>query len=463
MEFLTGFESTYLPLHDVDVLRLTRHDERWEDDLRLARQAGIRRLRYPVPWHRIERQRGMYDWAWTDDALGGLRELGLAPIVDPLHHTSFPRWLSHGFANPAFPAAYRDFCQAFAERYAWVREYTVFNEPLPTTLLCTDMGAWYPAHRGAEAFFGMLVNVARAICAATAAIRAAQPDARFIHIDTAESHNAIDPESEEFAWFLNQRRFLVHDLILGRVDEEHALYDRLFQHAGVSANDLRWFREHAARIDVLGLDYYAHCEHQFHRTGSVCPSRAPRGFAAIARDYWDRYHLPLMLTETNIRGYVTDRVTWLKYMVEQCEALVADGIPFEGFCWFPFIDSMDWDSLLAAPNGHIDPVGLCHLGEGDLARHPSEITRLYTGLAHGELRGADLPAYRLLTPVSEQLVGFRPQWTGWEWRQPPLAELPRWAWPEALGEADHVYVGRRLPGGAIGQRQGPEADQQIAQ
>lgn len=450
MEFLTGFESTYMPLHDTDVLRLTRHDERWRQDLTLVREMGIRRLRYPLPWHRIERARGCYEWGWLDEVLAGMRELGLAPIADPLHHTSFPRWLADGFLNPDFPAAYRDFCAAAARRYPWVREWTVFNEPLPTTLLCTDMAAWYPARRGEEAFYRVALNVARAICEATAAIRREQPAARFIHIDTAEGHGALDAASEEFARLLNERRFLFHDLILGRVDRGHALYDRLHRLGGAGERELRWFREHAARIDVLGLDYYAHCEHQFHRSGPVCPSQAPLGFAALARQYHARYGLPLMLTETNIRGYVTDHISWLKYMVEQCEQLVAEGIPFEGFTWFPFIDSTDWDSLLDAPRGHIDPVGIYRLAEGDLARCDSELVRLYRGLVRGELRGADLPAYRFLTPVSEQLAGFRPQWSGWDWRQPNLEDLPRWAWPEIFGEATHVYAGRRLPGGAIG-------------
>ncbi len=91
MEFLTGFESTYMPGHDADVLGLTRHDTRWRDDLRLVRDTGIRRLRYPIPWHRIERTRGQYDWSWTDAVLAEMRELGLSPIADPLHHTSYPR------------------------------------------------------------------------------------------------------------------------------------------------------------------------------------------------------------------------------------------------------------------------------------------------------------------------------------------------------------------------------------
>jgi beta-glucosidase/6-phospho-beta-glucosidase/beta-galactosidase len=450
MEFLTGFESTYMPLHDVDVLRTTGHDERWYDDLRLVRDAGMRRLRYSIPWHRVERQRGRYDWSWVDEVLAGMRELGLAPIADPIHHTSFPRWLHDGLLNPEFPGAYRDFCAAFAERYPWVREFTVFNEPLATAQLCTEQGAWYPAHRDAQAFYRMCANMARGICEATAAIARAQPEARFIHVDTAEHHSALDQESEEFAWFVNHRRFLPLDLALGRVDEAHPLYDRLHGYARVGEADLAWLREHPARIDVLGLDYYPHCEYQFHRSGPVCPSRAPLGFAAIAREYQARFGLPIMLTETNIRGYVSDRITWLKYMVEQCEQLVAAGLPFEGFCWFPFIDSMDWDSLLNVPAGHIDPVGIYWLREETLERVPSELSALYAGLARGELRGADLPAYRLLTPMSEHLAGYRDQWLAWEWRQPDARHLPAWALPEVLGETEYAYVGRRLPGGATG-------------
>lgn len=304
MEYLTGFESTYLPNHDIDVLTLTRHDTRLRDDLRLVREAGIRRLRYPIPWHRVERTRGQYDWSWVDTSLGVMRDLGLSPIVDPLHHTSFPRWLSDGFLNPEFPASYAAFCAAAADRYPWVREYTVFNEPLPTTLLCTEIGVWPPARRESGAFWQMVGNVARAICLATEAIRAARPDARFVHVDTAEGHSALDAESEPFVRYLNERRFLFHDLVLGRVDTAYPLWRHLRDEGGLTTDDLAWFRQHAARIDILGLDYYAHCEHQFHIHGSTCPSRAPQGFAALARQYHERYHLPLILTETGGRKIV---------------------------------------------------------------------------------------------------------------------------------------------------------------
>jgi hypothetical protein len=68
------------------------------------------------------------------------------------------------------------------------------------------------------------------------------------------------------------------------------------------------------------------------------------------------------------------------------------------------------------------------------------LARLYRGLARGELRGEDLPAYRLVAPVTDHLAGFQPRWADWAWREPVLAELPAWAWPVAQMGADMRFA-----------------------
>jgi hypothetical protein len=71
------------------------------------------------------------------------------------------------------------------------------------------------------------------------------------------------------------------------------------------------------RVDVLGLDYYAHSEWFYDETGAFAPSPRPVGLAEVVRQYGERYGLPMMLTETNIRGFPTDRASWLRYTLEQ--------------------------------------------------------------------------------------------------------------------------------------------------
>ena len=464
MEFMTGFESTYIPQHDVDVVTLTGHDERYADDLRLVKDAGVRRLRYPALWHQVEREPGRFDWAWTDATMAELRDLGLDPIVDLVHHTSFPGWIKEGMADPDFPRLHARWGAAFAERYPWVRRYTIFNEPFATTLFCGNTGTWYPFYTGKEHFYAMIVNVARSIRAATDAVLRVRPDAIIIHVDTCEGHAAVGCESsgdllpdtdtmnhtpgpdietryreglsvEEtdcltFVRYLNDRRFVFLDLLLGRVDAAHPLFALLTRYAGREV--VEDFREYPAHIDLLGLDYYAHSEYQFAPSGPICPSHAPVGFAALAREYHARYSLPFALTETNIRGFVSDRASWLKHMVEQCEELEREGLPFHGFAWFPFIDSTDWDSLLRDPRQNVDPVGIYWLDAERFDRHESILSEVFAGLARGRITGVDLPAFALMEPVSEHLAGYRRFMDHWDWEPP--RHLPPWAprnssWP----------------------------------
>jgi hypothetical protein len=127
-----------------------------------------------------------------------------------------------------------------------------------------------------------------------------------------------------------------------------------------------------------------------------------------------------MLGETNIRGFASDRVSWLKYTLEQCERARDAGVAFEGYCWFPFVDSADWASLLARAEGIVDPVGVYWLDE-HYDRRPSSMSDAYRLVASGAT-SSSLPAYRFRPPVSEWLQGWLPHMDRWEWRDPPVGE-----------------------------------------
>lgn len=133
-------------------------------------------------------------------------------------------------------------------------------------------------------------------------------------------------------------------------------------------------------------------------------------------EYHERYGLPCMLTETNIRGYASDRASWLKYTLEQCELAQEAGVPLLGYCWFPFLDSCDWDSLLFHCRGAVDPVGVYWL-DSALERRPSAMSDAYALAAQGT-PARDLPAYRFRRPVADWLQGYLPQMAHWDWQAP---------------------------------------------
>lgn len=405
-----GFESTQIFGTGQDVLGTTRHIDLWREDLTRLLKAGITSLRYSVPWHRIEPEPDRFDWSWIDGPLSFMRDSGMQPVLDPLHHTSFPQWLNDGFLNPSFPALYERFLDRLSRRHPWARAYTVFNEPLPTTLSCSYTGMWYPHRASDRDFVCMALRVAEAIRRGSAILRK-NVSPQFVHVDTAEHHTALDKRSAEWTRFANARRFLMTDLILGRVTREHELYPYLIEN-GATDRELDVFSAKPARIDTLGLDYYIHSEMAWKwsaekkRPDLVAVVPHPRGFASIAEDYAVRYRLPLMLSETNLAGTVQERIAWLKIMERECEELVLSGFDFRGFCWYPSIDTTGWPQACTRFTGLLDPQGIWSLQPESFKRIDTELSALYSDLARGRITSAHLPDYPFGPKLQKRLRGY---------------------------------------------------------
>ena len=419
LRFLAAFESTFQPAHDVDVAETTGHVARWREDLDLVRSCGVTALRYPVRWHRIERERGTFDWAETDRVLNHMADVGMSPIVDLVHHTSYPLWLKRGFADRRFGSAFLRYVEAFARRYPWIEGFTLFNEPFTTFFLCGQEGVWAPNLKGLKGFLTLALNVMPALTEASRICRGLLPRARHLYVDACERASAASAGAEPFAELANDRRFFLTDLFLGRPLEA----DRPFVAEVLAVGGDPLLELEPGFIDVLGLDYYAHNQWQYlDATGrGLMSSPEPAPLSDLIAEYWERYQLPCSLGETNIRGYASDRASWLKYTLEQCEAARAAGVPLESYCWFPFVDSCDWDSLLFRSAGNVDPVGVYWLDE-DLERRPSSMSDSYRRAVAGT-PARDLPAYRFQEPVASWLRGWISQVQHWDWIDPPAGEL----------------------------------------
>ena len=413
--FFAGFESTYQPAAGVDALEVTAHAEHWAHDLDSVLAAGVRHLRYPLRWQRIEREPGVFDWDETDRVLSRLQEHDAVPVVDLVHHTTYPDWLSDGFRGADFGPAYVRYAEQVARRYPWLPAYTLFNEPFATLFLAGHEALWPPYDRGLPGLRRLLRSVLPAIVEAAACWRELLPGAHHVWVDTAEHHTATGPGLAH-AELANDRRHVVLDLALGHdLDLARPFLRRLVEHDGAALLDLP-----RLRVDLLGLDYYSHSEWYYDDQGSHAPSPRPVGLAAVAEYYARRYGLPLMLSETNLRGAPSDRTSWLRYTLEQYELALSRGVPLHGYCWFPQVDSTDWDSLLARCAGRADPVGVLSL-EPDGTRRRTAFTTAWEAAAGGA-DVAELPAVRFQPPCDVQLAGYLPSLPHWPWRDPRPGE-----------------------------------------
>jgi beta-glucosidase/6-phospho-beta-glucosidase/beta-galactosidase len=122
-----------------------------------------------------------------------------------------------------------------------------------------------------------------------------------------------------------------------------------------------WFPEHHVKARcIMGNDYYITNEHLVHADRSIAPSGEIFGYYVITHQYYERYHLPVMHTETNIQD--AERAPgWLKKEWVNMHRLRQNGVPIVGFTWYSLTDQVDWDTALREKNDRVNPVGLYDL------------------------------------------------------------------------------------------------------
>jgi beta-glucosidase len=362
--FATGIENSIPTINGgrtrIDQMESCGHYRRWRTDFDCVAEIGIRFLRYGPPLHTSYRGPGLYDWAFADETLEDLRRRDIVPIID-LCHFGVPDWIGN-FQNPDFPRLFALYAGAFAERYPWVQLYTPINEMFVCAVFSAMYGWWNEQLSGDRPFVTALKHIVKANVMAMTEILKRRPDAIFIQSESSEYFHADSPAAIQQAEVRNRWRFLSLDLNYGnRVNSD--MYEYLLDN-GMTREEYRWFLTHRLKQHcILGNDYYCTNEHRVFADGHSEAAGEVFGYAEITRQYYERYGLPIMHTETNMREGPAgqEAVQWLWKQWANVLRIRNVGIPTVGFTWYSLTDQIDWDVALREVNNRVHPVGLFDL------------------------------------------------------------------------------------------------------
>ena len=347
-----GIENTFIPqersgLRALEEYDLTQHYQLWCEDIDRAADLGVSLIRWGIPWYRVNPKPGRYDWAWVDEVLDYLvNQKGIQPIVDLMHYGT-PLWLKNSFLNADYPQYVAEYAHKVAERYGrLVRYYTPLNEPTVNAEFCGRRGEWPPYLEGEAGYVKILLPIVRGMVRTTSAVREADPDAIFVQVEALGWGWTQDERLQAEVARQLAHTYLAFDLFTGRVDTAHLLWPYLRQH-GVTEKNLAWLRERAGAVDVLGVNLYPWSggEVVMGPDGRAQLRGELNGYhlADVLRQTWNRYHIPLMVTETSARRDVDGRSQWMEETITAVATVRAEDIPVVGYTWFPMMTMIDWE------------------------------------------------------------------------------------------------------------------------
>ncbi|WP_293910649.1 acyl-CoA dehydrogenase family protein [Deinococcus sp.] len=353
----------------LDLIDATGHDRFAAQDYRRMAAARLGTARDGLRWHLIERVPGQYGFHSAHPQLAAAAEAGVQVIWDLLHYG----WPDH---VDVFAA---NFPETFA-RYACAAARFLRTGTSGPLWLCPINEISFLAWGGGEVGYfnphalgrgdDLKRQLVRAAVLATRAVREADPQACFLHVDplihvTGDDHTAHAAQAEHEAQFQSL------DMLLGRLAPELG-----------GAFDL---------VDVIGLNYYPY--NQWRLTG---PQRRRetlepadlgyRPLRSLLASAHARYNLPLLIAETGTEDQA--RPDWLRRVGAELQAAQAAGVPLEGVCLYPVLNHPGWDDDRHCHNGLWDYPD--QAGERPVyAPLAAELSRLQAHLARrSELVGA---------------------------------------------------------------------------
>ncbi len=375
-----------------DQMTLSGHAERLQDFDRFA-ELGITTLRFGLLWERHELDRS---WEWADARLRRIVQAGIRPIVGFLHHGSGPRHTS--LLDPAFPEKLAAYAEAVAQRYPWIDAYTPVNEPNTTARFSGMYGIWYPHHQSRLSYLRALLHQTKATVLSMRAIRTVRPDAQLLQTEDL-GRTWSTPELAATCDLLNERRWLPFDLLCGTVDRHHLLYPYLLD-AGMPEHEILWFRDNPCPPDTVGMNYYVtsdrfidhrvelYSENRRSSEGLFVDVEAVRvraegiaGFDSLLMEAWERYGLPMALTEVHLGCSVDEQMRWAFEAWSGAVKARQAGADCRALTFWALLGSYFWNTLVTSAEGHYEP-GVFNVSAGTAVA--TELAKVVAQLANGE-------------------------------------------------------------------------------
>ncbi|MDB6018568.1 MAG: beta-glucosidase/6-phospho-beta-glucosidase/beta -galactosidase [Pedosphaera sp.] len=340
--FMAGFECSSHQLRSgrrLDMINATRHDTFALQDYARIKDHGMRTAREGVRWHLVEPTPGSYDFA-SVLPIARAAEATETQVIWDLCHFGWPEDID--IFKPEFVTRLANFGAAFAQFLQTETNLGPYFVPVNEISFFSwaggEEGGLNPHATGRG--FELKCQLVRASIAAMKAIWAVNSRARFVHVDPI-IHVVAHPKRP-------QERAQAEAYRLSQFQSWDMLGGRLWPELGGAEKYL----------DIIGVNFYFHNQwiydiKGFRRSHEFEPLRRTdplyRPLREILAEVYERYHRPMFMAETGAENEA--RADWLRYVGNETEAAIRQGVPVDGICLYPILNHPGWNDGRHCHNG----------------------------------------------------------------------------------------------------------------
>lgn len=360
--------------------RANDHYNRYEEDIALMKELGLKTYRLGVEWARLEPEEGKF----SDEAAAHYRgviekliETNIVPLLT-LHHFTNPMWFENkgGFLKEENCAIFLRFVEFCIKSFGpLVSDYITINEPNVFAMLGYFAGEWPPGERSFNDYANVLSNMAQCHIQAYKLIHKMRTELGFNDTKVSFAHHmrVFEPKSSSN---------IMHKAL-------SAFSKRGFQSALESAfyrGEVRFpLRKRQAIMpgcycDYIALNYYTRTT--VDKLGDGVREGAPKndlgweiypdGIAICALELYTKFKLPIYITEN---GTCDNNDTFrARYIYEHIKALNESGLPVERYYHWCFLDNFEW------LEGESSRFGLVHVDYETQRREIKQSGRFYADI-----------------------------------------------------------------------------------
>lgn len=342
------------------------HYHRYEEDVALMKQLGLKSYRFSVSMCRVMPEEGKINPKGLDfykRLVSELRNANIEPLCT-LYHWDLPVWAQKqgGWKNPKIVDWYLDYVKAVVEALSGqVRYWMTFNEPQVFIMLGYVMGSFAPFEHAVFSYKNCLRHMLLAHGKAVKLIRETAKLEPLVGIamaattyipDREDAAGLQDAAQKSFASQVGEgsNSLYADPICLGRASK--------MLRRKLSPEDLKIISQ---PIDFIGVNVYQPSNPMLNKKGydtSALP-KTNMGWVIdgrclywTIRQYWERYHIPVMVTENGMSGddsvspdgMVHDslRTGFLDDFLAGVKRAVDEGIPVLGYQHWSIMDNFEW-------------------------------------------------------------------------------------------------------------------------